>query len=78
MTAMAISRGRDFDLMGDRLSVVLFEGTVQVLHLSDGWPDGARKVVANRFASRATAAELRAIADHLDALPWVDDGSVGV
>ncbi|NBE05951.1 hypothetical protein [Paragemmobacter ruber] len=68
--------GRDFDLMGDRVSVVTYAGTVQVLFLTDGWPGGAREVVANRFASRATAAELRAIADHLDGLPWVDEGAV--
>ena len=71
-----MSRGCDFDLMGDRVSVVTFEGTVQLLFLTDGWADGPREVVANRFASRATAAELRAIADHLEALPWADDMSV--
>lgn len=71
-----MSAPRDFELMGDRISVVTFEGTVQVLHVTDGWEGGPRKVTANRFAGRETGAELRAIADYLEALPWVDDSTV--
>lgn len=72
-----MSGPRDFSLMGDRISVVTYEGTVQVLHVTDGSDGGPRKVTANRFAGRETVAELRAIADYLDALPWIDDTTVG-
>ncbi len=72
----SMSAPRDFELMGDRISVVTFAGTVQVLHVTDGWEGGPRKVTANRFAGRETAAELRAIADYLEALPWIDDTTV--
>lgn len=66
----------DFQLMGDRVAVGLFEGTVQLRWMVDGCDGGPVQVFATRFAGQETAAELRAIADHLEALPWIDDGTV--
>jgi hypothetical protein len=66
----AVRWARDFDLCDLRVVVAEVEGTVQILFLSDGWPDasGSRKVLSNMFCDAGTADQLRAIAAHLDGL----------
>lgn len=55
-----------FTLCDTRLSVLQFEGTVQLCFWDECLPKGKQKVVANRFCDADTASQLRAIADHLD------------
>ena len=55
-----------FTLCGTRLSILRYEGTVQLCFWDEALPQGKQKIIANRFADGRTAAELRAIADHLD------------
>ena len=64
-----VTASRDFDLCDMRLVVAVIEGTVQIAFLADGWADGPRQVLSNCFCDAATPGQLRAIADHLDALP---------
>lgn len=50
--------------------VLQVEGTVQLVYLAHGWAGGPLKALSNQFAGPGTAAELRAIADHLDGINW--------
>lgn len=70
-----VTRAAEFPLAGMLVIVAEVEGTVQLVFASEGWPDaadGRRKVMSNVFADRATPAELRALADHLDGLALDD------
>ena len=55
----------DFPLCNDRLTVLEFEGTVQLILYQDGWPDGPKKVIGNLFCGPDTADELERIAAHI-------------
>lgn len=55
----------DFPLCNDRLTVLEFEGTVQLILFQDGWPEGPRKVIGNLFCDPGTADELEQIAAHI-------------
>lgn len=59
----------DFALCEMRVTVLQFEGTVQLVFLTDAWEGGPRKVMTNRFCDLDTPGQLRALADHLDSLP---------
>lgn len=71
MTRIAV----DFPLCNDRLTVLQYCETVQLTLYQDGWPEGSRKVVGNLFCGPETAQELRAIADHIEALFPVENPS---
>jgi hypothetical protein len=53
-------------LMGMVATVQEAEGAVQVILARDGWPDGARSIT-NDFAGAETPAQLRALADAVEA-----------
>jgi len=61
-------RATDFPPCNDRLTVLEFEGTVQLILYQDGWPEGARKVIGNLFCDADTPNELEAIAAHIRSL----------
>lgn len=74
-TRAHVARAVEFPLAGMLVIAAEIEGTVQLVFASEGWPDtpsGRCKVMANVFANRATPAELRALADHLDGLALED------
>ena len=63
----------DFDLAQWKLQVMRAEGAVHLRLFSDGWslaadPTGRGLTLANAFAAPGTAAQFRAIADHLEGL----------
>lgn len=72
--AAVLARGVDFDLSHLRLSVITYQGTVQVLFVIDGFEGGPRKVGSNLFCDTNTADQLRAVAAHLDTL-FADGGA---
>jgi hypothetical protein len=53
-------------LMGMVATVQEAEGAVQVILARDGWPDGCRSIT-NDFAGAETPAQLRALADAVEA-----------
>jgi hypothetical protein len=53
-------------LMGMVATVQEAEGVVQVILARDGWPDGCRSIT-NDFAGADTPAQLRALADAVEA-----------
>jgi hypothetical protein len=53
-------------LMGMVATVQEAEGAVQVILARDGWPDGCRSIT-NDFAGSDTPAQLRALADAVEA-----------
>ena len=59
-----------FPLAQIAVEVLQAEGAVQLCWLSEGWPEGPRRVAANVFAGPETAEQLRAIARHLESLEW--------
>ena len=66
----------DFPLCNDRLTVLEFEGTVQLILYQDGWPGGPKKVIGNLFCDPGTANELEQIAAHIRQLcPAVSDAA---
>lgn len=67
-TRHPLRSSRDFDLHGLRVAVIEVAGTVQLLYLSEGWEGGPRKVFTNQFADTGTPAQLRQLADYLEAL----------
>jgi hypothetical protein len=60
-----------FPLASFRVTVLEVEGTVQLVYAAEEWP--GVKTLANQFAGPETAGQLRAIADHLDAV-FAGDG----
>jgi hypothetical protein len=66
---------RDHFPLADLEVVVLqAEGTVQLVYLAHGWEGGPLKPMANQFCGPGTAAQLRAIAGHLDCIDWAAPG----
>lgn len=61
-------RATDFPLCNDKLTILEFEGTVQLILYQEGWPEGDRKVIGNLFCDAGTAAELEAVARHIRGL----------
>ena len=59
-----------FPLVSLDMAVMQVEGTVQLVFLAPGWEGGPIKALSNQFAGPETAAQLRAVADHLAALDW--------
>lgn len=66
----AVTRHMDFALSDLTVRIIEAEGTVQLVYRADGWPAGTRAPIANQFCDRGTAAQLRALADHLDTINW--------
>lgn len=68
--AATIHRSADFALSDLTVQVIEAEGTVQLVYRADGWPSGTPAPIANQFCDPGTAAQLRAVADHLDTINW--------
>lgn len=67
--ALVTSRAH-FPLTGLDVAVIEVERTVQLVYLAHGWNGGPMKALSNAFCGPQTAAELRAIAAHLDGIDW--------
>lgn len=65
-----VARASDFPVSDLVVTVGEIESTVQLIITRGGWKGGARDVLCNEFATRNTAAQLRALADHLDNISW--------
>lgn len=65
-----VSARAHFPLSDLDVAVIEVEGTVQLVYLAHGWEGGPLKALSNQFAGPGTAAQLRAIADHLDLIDW--------
>lgn len=65
-----VSAARDFPVGDLVITVGQVEGTVQLIVTRDGWVPGqaARAVLCNEFADAGVAAQLRALALHLDGI----------
>jgi hypothetical protein len=61
----------------DLVRVSVAEGDVSMVWTLHPPLPGGSALWMNRFARRETAAELRALADVLDGLNWIDDATVG-
>jgi hypothetical protein len=75
--AVRVTARDGFDLAQWRVEVMQAEGAVHLRLFSDGWSLAADKAgrgltLANAFAGPETAAQLRAIADHLEGLEWTE------
>lgn len=66
----AITRAAEFALSDLLVRVIEAEATVQLVYRADGWPSGTAAPIANQFCDVGTAAQLRAVADHLDTINW--------
>lgn len=66
----AITRSAEFVLSDLSVQVIEAEATVQLIYRADGWPSGTAAPIANQFCDAGTAAQLRALADHLDTINW--------
>lgn len=73
--AMVTARAH-FPLGQFDVAVIEVEGTVQLVYLAHGWAGGPMKALANQFAGPETAAQLRALADHLDLVAWPEAAEV--
>jgi hypothetical protein len=73
--ALVTSRAH-FPLGGFDVAVIEVEGTVQLVYLAPGYDGGpiVLKALSNQFAGPETSGQLRAIADHLDAIDWAGRG----
>ena len=69
--ALVTSRAH-FPLGALDVAVIEAEGTVQLVYLAQGYEGGPMvlKALSNQFAGPETAGQLRAIADHLEAVDW--------
>lgn len=65
-----VSHIEEFPLSDLTVAVLQVEGTVQMVYRALGWPGGPMKAMANQFCGPETAGQLRALADHLEKLPW--------
>jgi hypothetical protein len=65
-----------FSVGGVDVGVFTRFGFVQVVALFHEAGEAAPQITGTAFANRGTAAELRALADHLDGIDWValDEG----
>lgn len=63
---LRVERRMPVSLMGMVAIVQEAEGAVQVILARDGWPDGCRSIT-NDFAAAETPAQLRALADAVEA-----------
>lgn len=67
---VAVSAQAHFPLADLDVMVLQAEGTVQLVYLAHGWAGGPMKAMANQFCGPGTAAQLRALAGHLDGIDW--------
>lgn len=71
---VVVTARHHFPLADLEVEVLRAEGTVQLIYRAHGWEGAPRSPLSNQFAGPGTAAQLRAIADHLDCIDWAAPG----